>query len=93
MRQLLDLRPISSHISFVDAKSLAVRMSESRGNFPSFLARCSSTSFMIAAQPGPLRAVGFAAASAVRLRDAGVPVEGPLPPRLPPPPPPPLVDG
>jgi hypothetical protein len=95
MRQLLDFRPISVHMSLVDAKLFAVRISERRGNFPACLARCSSTSLVIAAHPGPVRITGwaaFAVAVATRLREAGVaPPPPPLSPHplLPPPPPPP----
>jgi hypothetical protein len=87
MRQLLDSRPISVHMSLVDAKSFAVRISDRRGNFPSYLAWCSSTSLVIAAHPGPVRTTGwaaFAAAVAARFHAAGV---APLPPPPPPPPP------
>jgi hypothetical protein len=90
MRQLLDFSPISVHMSLVDAKLFAVRISERRGNFPSCLARCSSTSLVIAAHPRPVRITGwaaFAAAVAALFRAAGV-APPPPPPPLPPPPPP-----
>jgi hypothetical protein len=83
MRQLLDFSPISVHMSLVDAKSFAVRISERRENFPSCLARCSSTSLVIAVHSGPVRITGwaaFAAAVAALFHAAGV---------APPPPPPP----
>jgi hypothetical protein len=87
MRQLLDSRPISMHMSLVDAKLFAVRISDRQGNFPSCLARCSSTSLVIAAHPGPVRITGwaaFAAAVAALFCAAGV---------APPPPPPPPACG
>jgi hypothetical protein len=98
MRQLLDFRPVSVHMSLVDARSFAVRISERQGNFPSCLAWCSSTSLVIAAHPGPVRITGwaaFAAAVAARFRAAGVapPSPPPQPPPLPPPPPPPPACG
>jgi hypothetical protein len=90
MRQLLDSRPIPVHMSLVDAKLFAVRILDRQGNFPLCLARCSSTSLVIAAHPRPVRTTGwtaFAAAVAACFCAAGV--APPPPPRVPLPPPPP----
>jgi hypothetical protein len=77
-------------MSLVDAQSFAVRISDRRGNFPSCLARCSSTSLVIAAHPGPVCTTGWAAfAAAVAARFRAVGVAPLLSLRLSPPPPPP----